>query len=140
MGGGILFTKFKMQDPKAKTKAESRNFFNQVYEVIKKIPKGKVATYGQIATLLTEKQKNLKTKKRVTPKIVGFALHANKNLDVPCHRVVNKDGRLAENFAFDGWREQRNRLLAEGVEFINEKHVDLDEYLWKRPCVATGSY
>ncbi len=56
---------------------------------------------------------------------VGWALHQNKSLDVPCHRVVDRNGRLAPNFAFDGWKEQRKRLEQEGVEFVDEMHVDL---------------
>lgn len=52
-------------------------------------------------------------------------------LDVPCHRVVNKDGRLAPDYAFGGPNEQRNRLLAEGVTFIGERRVDLKRYLWQ---------
>jgi methylated-DNA-protein-cysteine methyltransferase-like protein len=91
--------------------------FDRVYLVVKKIPKGKVATYGQIAEILGTKDSRK----------VGFALHANKDQDVPCHRVVNKEGRLAPNFAFDGWREQRRRLVSEGVNFKDETHVDLSK-------------
>jgi methylated-DNA-protein-cysteine methyltransferase-like protein len=90
-------------------------FFEQVYAVVKKIPEGKVATYGQIASLLDTKDSRK----------VGWALHANSNQEVPCHRVVNKDGRLAPNFAFDGWREQKRRLLEEGIPFKGEDRVDL---------------
>lgn len=67
----------------------------------------------------------------IDPRMAGWALHANTSADVPCHRVVNKEGRLASNFAFDGWREQRRRLLAEGIKFRDEKHVDLEESLWQ---------
>ncbi len=56
---------------------------------------------------------------------VGQALHANGDSQVPCHRVVNKDGRLAPNFAFNGWQEQKRRLLQEGVVFKDQMHVDL---------------
>lgn len=94
-----------------------KNFFEQVYETIQKIPIGKVATYGDIATELSTKD----------ARKIGWALHANCNENVPCHRVVNKDGRLAPNFAFDGAKEQKRRLLAEGVIFKDEMHVDLDK-------------
>ncbi len=94
--------------------------FDKVYLAIKKVPEGKVTTYGQIAKILGTKD----------ARKVGFALHANKDINVPCHRMVNKDGRLAPNFAFDGWREQKRRLISEGVEFIDETHVDLRKYLW----------
>ncbi len=96
------------------------NFFSQVYEVVKKIPEGKVATYGQIAKLLSTKD----------ARKVGWALHSNKDPNVPCHRVVNKEGKLAENFAFNGWKEQRLRLLDEGVTFAETKKVDLSKSLW----------
>ena len=108
--------------------------FRSFYRVVKKIPSGKVATYGQIAKLVQNskfKVQSCKSKSRVTPNMVGWALHANRDKDVPCHRVVNKDGRLAPNFAFDGDREQRRRLEAEGVKFEDQKHVDLKVCLWQ---------
>jgi methylated-DNA-protein-cysteine methyltransferase-like protein len=95
---------------------QKNNFFERVYEVVKKIPEGKVMTYGQIAEELGTKD----------VRKVGFALHANKNSsNVPCHRVVNKDGRLAPGYAFGGPNEQKIRLKAEGVKFLDEDHVDL---------------
>lgn len=94
--------------------------FNDVYRIVKKIPPGKVATYGQIATLLCTHD----------ARKIGWALHANTSPAVPCHRVVNKTGKLAENFAFDGWKEQKRRLEAEGVHFKDDIHVDLTRHLW----------
>lgn len=102
------------------------NFNQKVWELTKKIPKGRVSTYGKISSKL-KGEGNLK----VNPRMVGWALHANKSLDVPCHRVVNREGRLAPNFAFDGWQEQRRRLLAEGVKFTDEMYVDLEKSLWQ---------
>ena len=110
------------------------NFFDQVYEVVRKIPEGKVATYGQIAGILGTGD----------ARKVGWALHANCDPKTPCHRVVNKDGRLAPNFAgpqlpgaiatgrraFDGAVEQRRRLKEEGVGFKGEMHVDLKKHQW----------
>lgn len=95
------------------------NFFNQVYSVVKRIPEGKVVTYGMVAQKLGTKD----------ARKIGWALHANSHKDVPCHRVVNKAGKLAENFAFDGPAEQRRRLLVEGVVFLNSSHVDLKQSL-----------
>jgi methylated-DNA-protein-cysteine methyltransferase related protein len=93
------------------------NFFEQVYRVVRKIPEGKVATYGQIAEAIGTRD----------ARKIGWALHANKDgSDVPCHRVVNKDGRLAPDYAFGGSNEQRNRLLAEGVGFTDGNHVKMD--------------
>lgn len=91
--------------------------FDKVYDLVRMIPVGKVMTYGQVA-----KEIGVRDVRKV-----GWALHANEDSQVPCHRVVNKEGGLAENFAFDGWREQRRRLLAEGVKFKNERHVDLEK-------------
>lgn len=92
------------------------NFNQRVYEIVKKVPKGKVTTYGDIAMALGNPR---------LARQVGWALHANNSADIPCHRVVNKEGRLAPNFAFDGWQEQKKRLMAEGVTFKDETHVDL---------------
>jgi methylated-DNA-protein-cysteine methyltransferase-like protein len=89
--------------------------FDRVYEVVRMIPAGEVRTYGWVAGML-----GLKDVRKV-----GFALHANKDPQTPCHRVVNKDGRLAPNFACNGAEEQRRRLLVEGVTFTDEMHVDL---------------
>lgn len=104
----------------SKPKLKTQNFFFRVYEVVKKIPKGKVATYGQIARILRTRDSRR----------VGHVLHANKDPKVPCHRVVNKDGKLAENFGFGGWREQVRRLEKEGVEVVG-KRVELRKYLYK---------
>lgn len=99
----------------------SKGFFERVYKVVRKIPEGRVATYGQIAEILGTKD----TRK------VGWALHANTDKDNPCHRVVNKEGRLAPNFTFDGAKEQRRRLETEGVKFNDKTHVDLEKHTWK---------
>ena len=95
-------------------------FFQQVYNIVKGIPKGKVTTYREIAKALRTRD----------ARRVGHALHANKDPKVPCHRVVNKDGKLAENFGFDGWREQARRLEREGLEVVG-KRVELGKYLCK---------
>lgn len=96
-------------------------FFEKVYKVVRKIPSGKVATYGQVAEMIGSKD----------ARKVGWALHSNSDPETPCHRVVNKDGRLAPNFAFDGEAEQRRRLISEGVAFRDEKHVDLGKHIWE---------
>lgn len=99
---------------------KNSNFFRRVYEVVGRIPEGQVMTYGQIAEILSTKD----------ARVVGFALHANRDEKIPCHRVVNKDGRLAPNFGFGGLKEQRQRLLAENVPFKDDNHVDLEKSLW----------
>lgn len=97
------------------------NFNQKVYEIVKKVPKGKVTTYGEIARKLGNPRWSRQ---------VGWALHANNSTQVPCHRVVDRTGRVAPNFAFDGAKEQRRRLEVEGVQFQDEMHVDLDKFIW----------
>lgn len=97
---------------------ENKGFFERVYDLVKEVPVGKVTTYGEIARALGTKD----------ARRVGHALHSNPYEGiVPCHRVVAKNGKLAPNFAFDGEAEQRKRLLAEGVIFIDKTHVSLDK-------------
>lgn len=95
--------------------------FQKVYDFVKKIPKGNVVTYGQIA-----KELGLRDVRKV-----GWALHANKSEEVPCHRVVSKEGAVSANFAFDGWQEQKRRLESEGVGFLDETRVDLNKHQWR---------
>ncbi len=97
--------------------------FQKVYDLVKIIPPGYVVTYGQIARELGTRD----------VRKIGWALHANKDEKVPCHRVVNMEGKVADNFAFNGWREQRNRLEAEGVSFKDEKYVNLAKHNYQFP-------
>lgn len=95
------------------------NTFEKIYEQVKKIPKGKVATYGQIALMAGNPRWS---------QIVGYALHANPEPGIiPCHRVVNKEGKLAKSFAFGGENVQRDMLTSEGVFFLDEDTVDLEK-------------
>lgn len=85
------------------------NFFEKVYEAVRSIPDGKVASYGMIALLCG----NPKASRQV-----GWALHVNPSPDtIPCYKVVFKDGSLSEGFAFGGEGEQRRLLEADGVKF-----------------------
>lgn len=91
----------------------------RIYEAVKKIPKGKVATYGQIAEMAGD---------RKMARAVGNALHKNPDHDsIPCHRVVNSKGELAEAFVFGGVNMQEKYLHEEGVTVINGK-VDLKQF------------
>lgn len=90
------------------------NYQQKVFEAVKRIPKGKVTTYGEISKTTG-----------VNPRMVGWALHANRDgSKVPCHRVVYKEGKLAPGYAFGGPNEQKSKLLAEGIKFVDEDHVD----------------
>lgn len=87
-------------------------FSRRVYEVVRRIPKGK-ATYGQVAALAGAPR---------NARFVGYALHSNPEPGViPCHRVVFRDGSLAPGFAFGGPERQRLLLEEEGVVFISPK-------------------
>ena len=94
----------------------------KIYKIVSKIPYGKVATYGQIATLCGNPY---------YARAVGNALHKNPNPQkIPCYRVVNSKGKLTENFAFGGLRVQSDLLISEGIEVIDGK-VDLEKYQWR---------
>lgn len=91
----------------------------RIYEAVKKIPRGKVATYGQVAELAGD---------RKMARAVGNALHRNSDPDnVPCYRVVNSKGELAEQFVFGGSDVQAKLLMDDGIEVIDGK-VDLQKY------------
>ena len=95
------------------------NTFEKIYEQVKVIPKGKVATYGQIALMAGNPRWS---------RVVGYALHSNPEPGIiPCHRVVNKEGKLAKAFAFGGENVQRDMLKREGVTFIDDNTVDLEK-------------
>lgn len=96
--------------------------FEKIYEVVCRIPEGKVCTYGQVALLAGNPR---------WARVVGYALHQNPAFGrIPCHRVVNRDGRVAPGFAFGGPGIQRAMLEAEGVEFTEDGLVDLAKYGW----------
>lgn len=87
--------------------------FERIYKEVKKIPCGNVATYGEIAK-----------KAGTSPKVVGFALHQNPDpKNIPCHRVVFRDGSLSKGYVFGGEGKQKQRLEKEGVKFNNENKV-----------------
>lgn len=103
-------------------KTDGDGFFQQVYEVVRQVPEGMVATYGQIAALAGAPRR---------ARYVGYALHANPEPGtIPCHRVVFADGRLAEGFAFGGAGAQRALLEAEGATFLPDGRVDLAACRW----------
>lgn len=102
------------------------NFFQQVYELVRRIPEGQVTTYGEIARALGTRDSRR----------VGHALHANPDGDLtPCHRVVTKDGQLSESYAFGGSFEQYAKLKSEGVKFLDRTHVDLSHHLFRYPIL-----
>lgn len=100
------------------------NSFEKIYEIVCQIPAGKVATYGQIARQAGNPR---------WARVVGYALHANPAFGkIPCHRVVNKEGRTAPAFAFGGSDVQKAMLEAEGVTFLPDGRVDIAQCLWDK--------
>ena len=98
----------------------SGEIFQRIYDVVRTIPKGKVATYGQVAFLAGNPHLS---------QVVGYALHANPDpKTIPCHRVVNRFGEVSEAFVFGGGFRQRELLENEGIVFNEEGKVDLKIY------------
>ena len=96
-------------------------FFAAVYEAVKTIPKGKVASYGQIACAVGSPR---------AARQVGWALHVNPEPGIiPCHRVVNREGRVAPAFAFGGEEVQRRLLEDEGVRFDERGFVKKEYFI-----------
>ena len=97
--------------------------FNRIYDVVKQIPYGKVATYGQVAALAGNRR---------WARVVGYALHANPDPEnIPCYRVVNRSGEVSKSFVFGGENRQIELLQAEGIEFVDGR-VDLNKYQWNQ--------
>lgn len=97
-------------------------YADEVYDILDKIPKGKVVTYKQIATMLGNK--NLS-------RVIGNVLHKNPlPLVHPCYKVVNSKGELAKNFGYGGIEKQKEMLMKDGIE-VNEYKIDLDKYRWE---------
>jgi len=92
-------------------------FFSRVYALVATIPPGKVMTYGQIAEVLDNV---------CSARYVGYAMHsAPKDMNLPCHRVINRLGEMAPGDIFGGAAEQARKLRAEGVVFKQNGRVDL---------------
>ncbi len=85
----------------------------KIYNLVGKIPEGKVITYGAIAKIVG-----------TSPRAVGKILHNNKNPNgVPCHRVVFGDGSLSSSYAFGGIKKQKEKLTNEGLKFLNNRVI-----------------
>ena len=89
----------------------------KVFKLVLTIPKGRVTTYKEIARIL-----------KINPRRIGTILHKNTNPDkIPCHRVVKSDGKLAAGYAFGGMKEQKRKLISEGIKF-NKNKIDLSRF------------
>lgn len=98
------------------------NTFDKIYEAVRKIPYGKVATYGQLATMAGNPHWS---------QIVGYALHVNPDpKNIRCYRVVNRFGNVSKAFAFGGENAQIELLRGEGIEVSDDGTVNLEKFLW----------
>lgn len=111
-----------MKDYKVDKARLTTSFCEEVYQIVQAVPAGKVATYGEIATLLRMPQ---------CSRLVGRALkQVPEEMSIPCHRVVNAAGRLVP-----GWDEQKELLKEEGVTFRQNGCVDLKKHLFSSSMV-----
>ena len=99
----------------------NKDFFDKVYEVVKRIPYGKVTTYGHIAEVCGIKS---------AARTVGWALNGAKDSGLPCHRVVNRYGALTGKMHFGDPTIMEDLLRSEGIEFDEDGCVKMEKYLW----------
>lgn len=99
------------------------DFFNQVYQVVAKIPHGKVTSYGAIAKFLGAAKSS---------RIVGYAMNSSHNLtpSIPAHRVVNRNGLLTGKNHFSNPNEMERNLIAEGIKIENDQIMDFKNHFW----------
>ncbi len=104
-------------------KREPAGFFARVYALVARIPRGRVATYGQIARMLGVPR---------AARIVGWAMHDNPHGSrVPCHRVVQQGGSCSPNFRIGDPGAQRRLLEREGVQFLLDGRIDMEIHHWR---------
>jgi methylated-DNA-protein-cysteine methyltransferase-like protein len=102
--------------------ADRADVYAQIWKAVAEIPYGQVSTYGRIAALAGYDRQ---------ARMVGYALHSlPAGSDLPWHRVINAAGRISLPTDSDAYREQRQRLLSEGIRFKGDK-VDLAHYAWQ---------
>lgn len=108
----------KRPGPRAEPKAAAPGFFDRVYQVVRMIPRGQVATYGQVATIVSH---------RGAARTVGWALHGlAEDTDVPWHRVINARGQIS----LDPGTQQRELLQEEGISVDPQGKIDMARFQW----------
>ena len=103
--------------------SKGSSFFEQVYELVKLIPFGRVTSYGAIASYLGS---------RGSARMVGWAMNASHSANeaVPAHRVVNRNGLLTGKYHFGSPDIMQQLLESEGIEIDNDKIIDFNKYFW----------
>jgi methylated-DNA-protein-cysteine methyltransferase related protein len=98
------------------------NFFMNVYEVVRLIPKGRVTSYGAIGAYLGAKS---------SARMVGWAMNNAHNMpDIPAHRVLNRQGLLTGRMHFTTPTQMQELLEKEGIKVINDQVVDFEKHFW----------
>jgi methylated-DNA-protein-cysteine methyltransferase-like protein len=98
------------------------DFYHSVYEIVKRIPEGRVTTYGAIAKALGSAQSS---------RMVGWAMNASHSLEnVPAHRVVNRNGLLTGKMHFTPPERMQTLLETEGLTVINDQIVSFEKHFW----------
>lgn len=100
---------------------ETLNFFDKVYEVAKRIPHGRVTSYGAIAKYLGAAR---------SARMVGYAMNSSDGKEVPAHRVVNRKGLLTGKHHFDGTNLMQQLLESEGVVIVHNQIQNFDKVFW----------
>lgn len=108
--------------------ATNDNFFERVYAIARRIPYGKVTSYGAIAKVLGSAR---------SARMVGWAMNAAHNLeDVPAHRVVNRKGLLTGKHHFDGTNLMQQLLESEGIVVVDNQIMDLESVFWEPEMIV----
>jgi methylated-DNA-protein-cysteine methyltransferase-like protein len=102
-------------------KPETLDFYERVYEVVRKIPEGKVTSYGAIASFLGAKN---------SARLVGYAMNNSHDKNVPAHRVVNRKGLLTGKHHFEGTNLMQQLLENEGVQVLDHQIQNLESVFW----------
>lgn len=114
-----------------KKKIDKKDFFDKVYKIVAKIPKGKVTTYGAVAEACGINS---------AARTVGWALNNAKNSNLPCHRVVNKFGALTGRMNFGDPFLMEELLRAEGIEFDENKCVNMKKHFWQPKKLISNNF
>jgi methylated-DNA-protein-cysteine methyltransferase-like protein len=103
-------------------RAPDEKYRERVYKIVRRIPRGRVMTYGQIAYMLGE---------GYTPRTVGFVMHGANERETPWHRVINSQGKCSTGRIVLPPDKQQRMLEREGVKFNDAGRCDLEKFLWK---------
>ena len=102
-------------------KDDKYNFFENVYDVVRLIPEGRVTSYGAIARYLGAASSS---------RMVGWAMNSSHGMEIPAHRVVNRQGILTGKRYFGNGDEMKTLLEAEGIKVVNDKIQNFQEVFW----------